>query len=284
MSQTISAVLQSGIKKLKSTSETPQLDAEILLAHVLNVSRSYLHAWPERELTPPQNDLFIKNIEQRLLGQPIAYLTGHQEFWSLDFIVTSDTLIPRSDTELMIELVLKNLKQQEAVIADLGTGSGAIGLTLANEHSEWVVHVTDQSEAALSVAKLNAQRFNLKNVIFHQGNWCEALPDILFDAIVSNPPYIAENDKHLSELRFEPINALISGRNGLNAINEIIREAQRYLKEGAYLMLEHGYDQAAQVRDLMAAAEFSDIVSYKDLSGIERVTVGKFFKKSGCQL
>lgn len=282
MSQTISAVLQSGIKKLKSTSETPQLDAEILLAHVLNVSRSYLHAWPEKELTSAQNDLFIKDIEQRLLGQPIAYLTGHQEFWSLDFIVTPDTLIPRSDTELMIELVLKSLKQQKAVIADLGTGSGAIGLTLAHEHSEWVIHVTDQSEAALSVAKLNAQRFNLKNVIFHQGNWCEALPGILFDAIVSNPPYIAENDKHLSELRFEPINALISGTSGLNAINEIIREARCYLKQGAYLMLEHGYDQANQVRNLMVASEFSDIVSYKDLSGIERVTVGKFFKKSGC--
>src|SRR5665213_1311307 len=136
MSQTISAALQSGIKKIASISETPQLDAEILLASILNVSRNHLHTWPEKELTSSQNDLFIEWVEQRSHGQPIAYLTGHQEFWSLNFIVTPATLIPRSDTELMVELVLKNLNQPHAVIADLGAGSGAIALSLAHERPD----------------------------------------------------------------------------------------------------------------------------------------------------
>jgi release factor glutamine methyltransferase len=256
------------------------LDAEVLLAHVMCVSRSHLYAWPEKKLTDDQQKIFSQLMVRRLQGEPIPYLTGHQEFWSLNFKVTPDTLIPRPETELLVESVLSlfqdEIPDSKKLIADLGTGSGAIALSIAHEKPEWIVYATDMSSAALEVAKWNAQHLKIKNIIFHQGSWCEALPELLFDVIVSNPPYIVENDPHLSQpgLRFEPITALTSGTDGLDAIREIIIEASQYLKPNGYLMLEHGYDQAEKIRKLLEHAGYKNIFSHRDLANIERVTVG----------
>lgn len=253
-----------------------RLEAEILLAHVLNVPRSYLYAYPEKKLTKEQEALFDSLITRRVTGEPLPYLTGHQAFWSLDFIVTKDTLIPRPETELLVETLLELFSADKKIIADLGTGSGAIALSLAHERPSWEIHATDQSSAALTIAKQNAEKLNIKNCLFHLGHWCDALPKIQFDAIVSNPPYIAENDIHLIQggLPFEPRSALVSGKEGLDAIAEIIVEAKQVLKPGGILLFEHGYQQAAIVRELLKVAGYRNTSSKCDLSGIERVTVG----------
>jgi release factor glutamine methyltransferase len=252
------------------------LDAEILLADILKVSRSYLYAWSEKTLTEIQQQLFLEWIQRRLQHEPLPYITGHQEFWSLDFKVTPDTLIPRPETELLVELVLKMMGNDQCIVADLGTGSGAIAIAISHEKPRWKIHATDQSPAALEIAAFNAKKLKCENIIFHQGYWCQALPNIMFDMVVSNPPYIAEHDPHLLQggLSFEPDSALTSGADGLDAIREIIVEARRFLKSAGLLMLEHGYDQAEQVRDLLINAGYQQVASYKDLAGIERVSVG----------
>src|SRR5579872_207646 len=182
MSLVMAAVLRSAQEKLQSNSETPSLDAEILLAHVLKVTRTFLHTWPERELNSSEYELFFKLVTRRCAGEPVAYLVGHQEFWSLNFIVTPAVLIPRPETELIVERVLQTLVQPKAVIADLGTGSGAIAISIAHECPEWEVHATDKHAEALKIAKKNAECLRTKNIIFHEGDWCHALPAILFDA------------------------------------------------------------------------------------------------------
>jgi release factor glutamine methyltransferase len=192
-------------------------------------------------------------------------------------IVTPDTLIPRPDTELLVECVLDMFADDGArVVADLGTGSGAIAMALAKEKSHWQMHATDNSDAALNVARQNATRLDLANVIFHQGNWCEALPLMLFDALISNPPYIAEGDAEIEpRVRFsEPHSALFSGEDGLEAISQIIFHAKSYLKPGGYLFLEHGNKQAASVRCLFEKAGYTKIDLKRDLAGMERVTFG----------
>ncbi len=271
MSLTIAEALVSGnAQRLVSP-----LDREILLAHILKVSRSYLYAWPEKKLTDAQQKLFFALIQRRLEGEPVPYIVGCQEFWSLDFKVTPETLIPRPETELLIELALK-FGNEQCIVADLGTGSGAIAIAIAHERPQWKIHATDQSSATLEIAAFNAKKLKCENIIFHQGHWCQALPNIMFDMIVSNPPYIAEHDPHLLQggVRFEPRSALTSGVDGLDAIREIVIEARHYLKPAGFLMLEHGYDQAEQVRDLLSNAGYQQVVSYKDLAGIERVSVG----------
>jgi release factor glutamine methyltransferase len=266
MSQTIAALLQN--------CKVDQLDAEILLAHVLNVSRSYLYAWPEKMLSAAQEKIFFELIDRRINGEPVAYLIGHQEFWSLDFLVTQDVLIPRPETELLVEMILE-IPAEQLAVADLGAGSGAIALSIAHERPNWEVHATDASHAALQIAKKNAERLKIKNITFHDGDWLQALPSLLFDVIVSNPPYIAANDAHLLQLTYEPQSALISGPDGLEDIRKIIRDAGRYLKSDGYLMLEHGYDQADEIRKLFETAGYKNVFSIRDLSGNERVTYGK---------
>jgi release factor glutamine methyltransferase len=271
----LAILLQWGKQELIATSETSGLDAEILLANVLNVSRSYLLAFSEREITPDESALFRKLIQQRKQGIPIAYLTGQREFWSLDLRVTPDTLIPRPETELLVELVLCEQNHSEKILADLGTGSGAIALAIAHERPAWKIYATDFSEKALQVAQLNAERLQLKNVIFQQGSWCAALPKIKFDIIVSNPPYIAFNDPALESnvLRYEPQSALIAAENGLAALRCIVMEAKAYLQPKGKLMLEHGSEQGALVRSLFAEEGYQDIETYRDLAGFERVTL-----------
>jgi release factor glutamine methyltransferase len=268
VSQSIVDLLRWARRELNSS----ELDADILLAHVLNVSRSYLLAFSERELTEDEKKQFEKLIAERKKKIPIAYLTGHREFWSLDFIVTSDTLIPRPETELLVELILQKMQGDNKTVADLGTGSGAIALAIAHERPSWKIYATDASEKALHIAKLNADRFNLKNVIFSQGSWCRALPAIKLDVIVSNPPYIAVDDPHLENLSHEPKTALIADDNGLRDFRVIIAEAKYYLQAGGLLLLEHGFNQADQVRKLLREAGYLQVETYQDLAGLERVS------------
>ncbi len=268
MSQTIADLLRWAKLELNSS----ELDADILLAHVLKVSRSYLLAFSERELTEAEKKLFEKLIAERKKKIPIAYLTGHREFWSLDFSVTPDTLIPRPETELLVELILQKIQGDNKIIADLGTGSGAIALAIAHERPHWKVYATDASEKALHIAKLNAKYLHLKNVIFSQGIWCAALPAIKFDVIVSNPPYIAADDPHLEDLHYEPKTALIADDNGLSDFRIIIAEAKLYLQAGGLLLLEHGFNQGEQVRNLLREAGYLQVETYRDLAGLERAT------------
>jgi release factor glutamine methyltransferase len=272
------AALQAATSSLISHSDSPTLDAELLLASVLKISRAALIARSEQLLTAEQQKTFDVLIARRQQGEPIAYLLGHREFWSLDLIVTSDTLIPRPETELLVEKVLALLPADfPQKIADLGTGSGAIALAIAHERPHWSLYATDQSAAALAVAKQNAERLNISNVNFFCGDWFRALPHQQFNAIISNPPYIATNDPHLqkADLRFEPKSALVSGDDGLSDIRQLIAEAKNYLQKGGWLFLEHGFDQAVHVREQLQAAGYQDVQTDFDLAGHPRVTLGR---------
>lgn len=255
------------------------LEEEVLLAHVLGVNRSYLYAHPERTLTETEQTQFAMLMNRHEKGEPIAYLTGHREFWSLDLMVTADTLIPRPETELLVETVLEF--NTGDLIADLGTGSGAIALALAYERPDWTLYATDSSKNALAIAKKNAERLNIKNIYFYQGFWCAALPEIKLDLIVSNPPYIAEGDLHVEQavLAYEPLSALISGEGGLQDIKHIIQEAAFYLKSGGYLLLEHGFEQAKIVQNIFLEVGYTNITTRRDLSGLPRVTIGQWQSK-----
>ncbi len=257
-----------------------RLDAELLLAHALQVSRSYLIAWPKRQLTA-QEQLYLDHLlQRRLSGESVAYITGKKEFWSLLLTVTPDTLVPRPDTELLVELALKKLPAKSPQkLADLGTGSGAIALALAQERPDWEITATDYYATALDVAKNNANNLSLHNVVFYEGDWCHALPNTHYNAIISNPPYLAENDPHLitAELKYEPQHALVSGVNGFDALFQIIKQAKDYLAQGGWLLLEHGFSQAEALQQKMQDMGYKNIVTHKDLSGHPRVTLAQFY-------
>ena len=254
-----------------------RLDAELLLAHALGVSRARLYAWPEHEPDAAQRAAFERLIDARGRGEPIAYLTGRREFWSLDLAVTPDVLIPRHETELLVELALERIpRDREARVADLGTGSGAIALAIARERPLARLTAADASIAALDVARGNAARLGIGNIVFAAGDWLAAIGDARFDVIVSNPPYIAASDMHLAkgDLRFEPAAALASGPDGLDAICRIVADAPAHLLDGGALLLEHGFDQSARVRALLDAAGLENVTSIRDNGGHERVTLG----------
>ncbi|HSW94221.1 MAG TPA: peptide chain release factor N(5)-glutamine methyltransferase [Gammaproteobacteria bacterium] len=275
---TLAMALRKAHDRLRSSSDTPSLDAEVLLADVLHVSRSHLFAFPERVLTRDEMHAYENRIRQRAQRVPVAYLTNHQEFWSLDFLVTRDTLIPRPETELLVQLALKENHGEKKTVADIGTGSGAIALAIAHECPLWEVHATDISEKALAVARSNAKRLGLSSVFFHEGDWLLALPpDLKFDVIVSNPPYLAEDDPHLhtGELHYEPRSALVSGENGLKAIREVATGARHYLKSGGRVWLEHGCEQAKEIRSIFENLGYSEIESHQDMAGLDRVTGGR---------
>lgn len=254
------------------------MDAELLLAHALGVSRAWLYAWPEHEPESAQRTRFEQMLAARERGEPIAYLTGRREFWSLDLAVTPDVLIPRHETELLVELALARIPLDANVrVADLGTGSGAIALAIAHERPQARVRATDASAAALEVARDNAARLRLHNVTFSEGDWFAALAGESFDLIVSNPPYVAAQDQHLriGDLRYEPESALVSGVDGLDAIRRIVADAPAHLDRGGWLLLEHGSDQAARVRALFEEREYIDVASVRDAMGHERVTLAR---------
>jgi len=256
--------------------ENGRLEAETLLAHVLGKTRAWLYAWPEHAPDAEQRAAYENVVEARTRGEPIAYLTGHREFWSLDLVVTRDVLIPRHETELLVELALARIPRDvDTTVADLGTGSGAIALALAHERPRARVLATDASAAALAVARANAERLTLSNVEFARGDWGDALDGRTFDIIVSNPPYIASGDAHLDmgDLRSEPLSALASGSDGLDAIRRIVAQVPEHLREGGWLLLEHGWDQASRVRELFEQRGFFAIASVHDDGGHERVTM-----------
>jgi len=268
---TIAEILKNNTAKKTSS------DPEILLAHVLHVTRAYLHAFSEREITDEEQREWNQLMEKHRQGVPTAYLTGYKEFWSLDLKVTPDTLIPRNETELLVECVLSKQYSLIPRVADLGTGSGAIALALAYEKPHWQIDATDMSQAALEVAKSNALRLNLNHVKFYQGDWYKALPAVSFDIIVSNPPYIAEGDPYLQEtvLCYEPHSALISAENGLKDLEYIIKSAPSYLKKGGWLFLEHGFQQGETVRRIFLKRGYNGVSTQHDLAGLERVTFGQ---------
>lgn len=255
--------------------ESARLDAELLLAHVLCKKRTFLRAWPDYVLSENERVTYQRLLYRRQGGEPLAYITGCWEFWSLPLKVTPHTLIPRPETELLVELALQCLPPSSQWVADLGTGSGAIALALAKERPHWQIWATDQSSEALAVAQENAGQLNLSTIRFALGDWCAALPpEQRFDMILSNPPYIAPDDEHLTGdgVCFEPATALISTNQGLSDLEKIVQQAYGRLCPGGWLLLEHGSTQASAVREILAAQGFGEITTCLDLSGLERVT------------
>ena len=272
----IKATLLSASAKLK-TAEAGY-EAQLLLQHVLNVNRAWLIAHENDALRPNIHAAFEALLNRRLAGEPMAYILGSREFFGLDLLVTPDTLIPRPDTETLVEAALaKILNNTNLSILDLGTGTGAIALAIAKNCPQVSITAVDASNAALEVAKKNAQNLNIHNVEFVLSNWFDNLSNQRFDVIVSNPPYIEENDDHLTQgdLRFEPISALASGADGLDDIRQIIENCLVYLKPQGWLMMEHGYNQADQVADLMTQSGLTNIETIQDLGGNNRVTISK---------
>ena len=263
---------------LAATSETARLDAEVLLVQVLGWSRARLLAHPGASLDPASARRFEALVERRRGGEPIAYLTGRREFWSLDFIVTPDTLIPRPETEHLVEAVLGVVSPGDtATIADIGTGTGAVALALGHERPGAFVIGSDRSQAAVAVARANAARLDIGNVSFIVADACAALAPTHWSVIVSNPPYVAENDPHLTtgDVRFEPPEALVSGPRGLTMLETLARQGPARLARGGWLVLEHGRDQGSAVRALLSGAGLGAIETARDLAGNERVTLGR---------
>jgi release factor glutamine methyltransferase len=275
----IQTALDLATQCLSLTSDSPSLDAEVLLCHVLDKPRSHLRAWPEKELLSHNYQHFLQLLKQRQKGTPIAYITGHKEFWSRDFKVTPDVLIPRPDTELLIELSLDIIANRQGThILDLGTGSGVIAITLACEHSTLHVTATDMSIQALDIAQQNAALHQTNNIHFLQSNWFKNISESTFDLIISNPPYIADNDPHLAQgdVRFEPNHALTAKDEGLSDINQITDNARDYLAPNGTLLIEHGYNQQSAVHAIFQHFNYDNINTYSDLSSNPRVTTGQW--------
>lgn len=275
----IREALQQARRHLELSSETACLDAELLLGKVLDKTRSYFYTWPEKELTAEEYAEFQKLLAQRLQGQPVAYLLGYREFWGMELEVSPATLIPRPDTELIVQLVLERLTHDPSPsILDLGTGTGAIALALAKERPEANILAIDNSVEALAVAQRNQHRLGLNNLSLLASDWFSALnPSKNFNLIVSNPPYIAEHDPHLSQgdLRFEPHSALSSGVQGLDDLAYLIQTAPQYLHANGWLVLEHGYDQGSSVAALLKDTGYTELACYQDLAGNDRVSLGR---------
>lgn len=274
--ETTIAELLSRASKLVSGSDTPRLDVEVLLCHVVQQSRSYIYTWPERVVEPDLMRRFEDLLERRMLGEPVAYLVGTKDFWSLSLHVNASTLIPRPETELLVETTLELIDRPEARVLDLGTGTGAIALALASERARWQILAVDIIAEAVELAKKNCHDLGLANVSIAQGDWFEHLTDQRFDAIVSNPPYIEPNDPHLREgdVRFEPVSALIAERNGLAEIEIIVTNAGQHLIRGGWLIVEHGYQQGHQIRTLLDSSGFSQVATRTDTAARERVSLG----------
>jgi release factor glutamine methyltransferase len=270
---TVQELLHSG-SDLPSASA--RRDTEILLCHCLGKSRTWLYTWPEREVPAEQVQAFSALLERRRSGQPIAYLVGQREFWSLPLAVNEATLIPRPETETLVAWALELPLAADAAVLDLGTGSGAIALALASERPDWRVTGIDASAQALTVARANAANTGLGRVAFVQSDWYAAVRDLRFDALLANPPYIANDDPHLSvgDLRFEPRSALVSSGSGLADLQHLVSGAPAQLKEHGWLLLEHGFEQGATVRQMLRDTGFAQVSTRCDLAGQERISGG----------
>ncbi len=278
---TIASLLATSTRKLSSCpghtlSNNSRLDAELLLCHCLEKDRSYLYTWPEKTVSKQALEQFNTLVERRCTGEPFAYLTGEKEFWSKTFNVSPATLIPRPETEILLEQSLGKLADTAGPFLDLGTGSGIVAICTALKRRDIEVHATDISSAALEVARSNAARHTVE-IMFSESHWFDNLAVQQYAVIASNPPYIAESDPHLQRngLPFEPATALRSCDNGFADITAIIEQASDYLATGGWLLLEHGHLQGSQTRRLMLEREFTQIETVKDYSGNDRVTLGK---------
>jgi len=273
---TVAECLQRACE-LEATSDSARLDVEILLAKILKKPRAFLYAWAENKLTPEQQTQFNQWLTRRMQGEPIAYIVGEKEFWSLNLQVNSSTLIPRPETELLVEAVLELLPTSAQKILDLGTGTGAVALALATERPKWQLLAVDNSPAAVNLAIDNCRNLELTNVAINRSNWFDNVRETNFDAIVCNPPYIAPSDPHLSQgdVCFEPRTALVAEHDGLADLQIVIGSAGRFLNDAGWLLVEHGWQQSEQVRDLFINSNFQHIESKKDLAGIERITLGQ---------
>jgi release factor glutamine methyltransferase len=259
-------------------SPTARLDAELLLAAALGKPRSFLHTWPERIVSTEAAQAFDGYLKRRRTGEPVAYILGLQGFWNIDLEVATHTLIPRPETEMLVETALELLPGTiPHRLLDLGTGTGAIALSLAKDRPQWNVTAVDRVEEAVELAERNRQRLHLDNAQVLRSHWFSAVNDQRFDLILSNPPYIATNDPHLAkgDVRFEPSSALISGADGLDDLRLIVSQAPGHLEAGGWLLLEHGFDQGAAVRELLLAHGFEQIQTRRDLGDHERITFGR---------
>jgi len=272
---TVAELLQQGIITLQGT-DNPRLEAELLLGHVLNCDRVKLMTWPENRVSETQATVYQALLKRRTQHEPLAYLIGRKEFWSMPFKVTQSVLVPRPETERLVETVLAQLPNEPLSLLELGTGSGAIACALAHERPLWKIVATDISFDALTLAKENAKALNLPNIEFIHSNWFEGIPLQSFAAIISNPPYLSADDPHLKEdLLHEPHNALVSGVSGLEAYEAIIAKSNDYLLPGGVIAVEHGFEQALSIQVLFKNAGYLQISTIFDLAGLPRVTLAK---------
>ncbi len=280
MNITLGNLHRDAINLLSHSSDSARLDAELLIAHVLVIPRTQFITQPDMAIETQKLDQITALIKQRKQGVPVAYLIGKQHFWDVELTVTKDTLIPRPETELLVETALTLFSQQQPVdVVDLGTGSGAIAIAIAKARPGWNVLATDLASTTLNVAQQNARHYKLDNLQFEQGNWFEAInTNHRFDLIISNPPYVADNDPHLQlgDVQHEPSHALTSGPDGLNDIRYLVTNSHRYLNTDGWLMLEHGYDQGQQVHELFESAGYSSITQRHDLAGHVRMTYAQW--------
>ena len=262
---------------LGAVSDSPRLDVELLLAHVMGKTRTYLYTWPQCALSDDQVVAFNQLLKRRLDGEPVAYLIGVRDFWSLSLEVDASTLIPRPETEVLVETALGLVNLPSARVLDLGAGTGAIALALATERPGWQVLAVDVLPEAVALAERNRRKHDLNNVTVTVSNWFADLPDQRFDLLVSNPPYVDPDDPHLEEgdVRFEPRSALVAANAGFAALEVIINGAPACLDRGGGLVLEHGFDQAAKVQAMMRDAGFVDLATARDPQGHERVSYGR---------
>ena len=269
----IDSAIAEAAKALQAVSESPRLDAELLLATALDVPRSYLFAHADEEMDSAAAQRFQDTIARRVDGFPLAYITGEKEFWSMPLMVSPATLVPRPETETLVEQALMRIPKDEHLrILDLGTGSGAVALAIAKERPLCDVVATDVSEDALAVARINARNNSIPNIEFLQGDWLEPAVGMTFDVIVSNPPYVAKADEALVTLRHEPQGALVAGKDGLDSIEVIAAKAGAVTNQGGSLLIEHGADQGEAVRNILKGNGWTDISLAKDLSMLPRVT------------
>lgn len=282
---TVAEALRRSVE-LANVSDTPRLDTEVLLCHVLGKDRTFLFTWPEYSLSAEQMQQFEKALGRRKAGEPVAHITGMREFWSLALHVDSTTLIPRPETELLVQIALELPLPEKACVLDLGTGSGAIALALASERPQWSVTAVDKVVAAVALAQKNCKRLLLNNVVIKRSDWfSEFDTSESFDLIVSNPPYVESQDLHLQrgDVRFEPRSALVAGKNGMAEIEIIAAAAPKFLNERGWLMVEHGFNQGDAVRTELKKNEFAEVVTRQDLAGVDRVTLGGKIRSVNCE-
>ncbi|WP_024605247.1 MULTISPECIES: peptide chain release factor N(5)-glutamine methyltransferase [unclassified Pseudoalteromonas] len=275
MSQTLEQAIAAGANLLVPSSESAKLDAQVLLLHILQKPHSYLFTWPEHALSDEQQSQFNVFIQRRLKGEPVAHITGLREFWSLSLEVNATTLIPRPDTETLVEQALEIALPATAKVLDLGTGTGAIALALGSEMPSWQITAVDRVSDAVALATRNQQRLAINNVHVKQSNWFSELHGEKFNLIVTNPPYIESSDIHLNQgdVRFEPLSALVADDCGMSDIKQIITQSRDYLSSNGYLLIEHGFEQGEAVRHFFEKMAFVNIKTVKDLGNNDRVTL-----------